>query len=90
MAVIRIDPAQVTSTGNQFTAKSTELSSLVQQARGLMNSLQGQFTGQRASMIFSEWEQMQPSLQNAIQTLSMAGDLLKRASIDFQSADSAR
>jgi WXG100 family type VII secretion target len=88
MSKIQIDTENVLSTGNQFLSKRADLEALVSQANSLMNSLQGQFTGQRASRIFNEWAEMQPNLQNAIQSLQAAGDLLKKASTDFFQADS--
>ncbi len=90
MADIRIDTAQVDSTGGQFIAKRGDLEGLVSQAKSLMNTLQGQFRGQRATAIFGEWDAMQPNLQAAIQSLQQAGDLLKRAAADFSAVDSAR
>lgn len=90
MAKIGIDPDQVDSTANQFGSRRGELESLVSQANSLMNSLQGQFTGQRATAIYNEWNNMQPNLKNAIQTLQMASDLLKRAANDFRNADAGR
>lgn len=90
MAVIRIDPSQVESTGNQFNSKSDELNALVQQANSLMTSLQGAFTGQRATAIFGEWNGMQPGLKNAVETLRQASILLKRAASDFRAADSGK
>ena len=51
MPQIRIDTEQVASTGQQFNAKRGELESLVNQSRALMNNLQGQFTGRRATAI---------------------------------------
>lgn len=90
MAEIRINPDQVESTGNQFNAKRGELDALTSQAQSLMNSLQGVFAGQRATAIFNEWNSMQPNLKNAIQTMQMASDLLKRAANDFRAADSAK
>lgn len=90
MAVIRIDPAQVDSTGGQFLARRADLEGLVGQARNLMDSLRGQFSGQRANAIFGEWEGMQTNLTTAIQTLQAAGDLLKKAAADFATTDAAR
>lgn len=87
MTTIRIDTAQVESTGGQFATKRGELESLTSQARSMMNALQGQFTGVRANRIFAEWEGMQPNLQAAIETLQAASDLLKRASADFSMVD---
>jgi WXG100 family type VII secretion target len=87
MSVIRIDPAQVEGTGSQFITKGGELEALVSQAKGMMNNLQGQFTGQRAQKIFSEWESMQGNLRSAVGTLEQAGNLLKRAASDFSRVD---
>ena len=90
MAEIRINPDQVESTGSQFNSKSEELNALVQQANSLMSSLEGAFTGQRATAIFGEWRGMQPGLKNAVETLRQASTLLKRAASDFRAADSAK
>lgn len=90
MVEIRIDPEQVDATGNNFKTKSDELDALTKQAQTQMNNLQAVFTGQRASAIFADWSNMQPSLTNAIQTLIQASDLLKRAAADFRSADAAK
>lgn len=90
MTKIMIDTAQVQNTSNQFNSKRGELDALVSQANNLMNSLQGQFTGQRANAIFGEWQSMQGNLKNAIQTLQQASDLLKRAATDFGTVDSQK
>jgi len=90
MAEIRINPDQVESTGNQFNAKRGELEALNSQAINLMNSLQGVFTGTRANAIFAEWNNMQPNLKNAIQTLQSASELLKRAANDFRGVDNTK
>jgi WXG100 family type VII secretion target len=90
MAVIRIDTAEVQSTGGNFKTKSGELEGLVQQARSLMDSLRGQFMGQRATSIFSEWDGMQQSLTSAVQTLDHAGTLLTKASSEFSAVDSTK
>lgn len=90
MAEIRINPEQVETTGNQFNSKADELNALVSQANSLMTSLEGAFTGQRATAIFGEWRGMQPGLKNAVETLRQASILLKRAAADFRAADSAK
>lgn len=90
MAEIRINTEQVETTGNQFNSKSGELNALVSQANSLMNSLEGSFTGQRATAIFGEWRGMQPSLKQAVETLVQASTLLKRAAVDFRTADSTK
>lgn len=90
MAEIRINPDQVETTSQQFGSKRGELDALVQQANALMRSLEGAFTGQRATAIFNEWNGLQPNLKNAVQTLQQASDLLRRAATDFRAADSAR
>lgn len=88
MTVIRIETGQVDSTGSQFHSKRGELESLVSQAQSMMNNLEGQFTGTRATKIFNEWHAMEPNLKAAIQSMQDAGDLLKRAAADFSQADS--
>jgi hypothetical protein len=55
----------------------------------MMNSLEGQFKGQRAGKIFSQWHEMEPSLQSAVQALEAAGALLIRAADDFGTVDAA-
>ena len=90
MTVIRIDPGEVTASGTQFHSKRGELEALIQQSRGVMNNLRGQFTGQRANTIFGEWEGMQPRLTAAVETLQLAGDLLRRAAEDFAAVDTRR
>jgi WXG100 family type VII secretion target len=87
MTVIRIDTAQVQDVGRQFITKQGELESLLQQARSLMSSLQGAFTGTRATRIFQEWDGMQPNLDGAMRALQAAGELLSRASQDFGAVD---
>ncbi len=87
MTKITITPGDVVSTGNQFHTKRGDLEGLVSQANSLMNSLQGAFTGQRATRIFGEWADMQPNLTAAVQSLQVAGDLLKRAGAAFSDAD---
>lgn len=89
MADIRINPDQVENTGNQFNAKRGELDGLITQANGLMKSLQGAWTGQRATKTFSQWEEMQPSLKAASETLTAAGGLLKAAAVEFRGVDNA-
>lgn len=87
MTVIRIDPGEVTKTGSDFRNMSGDVEGLVSRAKGMMGSLEGQFTGTRATKIFSQWHEMEPSLQSAINTLKSAGDLLSSASEDFGSVD---
>ena len=88
MADIRINPDQVDSVSSQFTSKRGELEGLVSQANSLMSSLQGAWTGTRATKTYNEWESLKPSLTTAIQTLQHASDVLKSAASDFRSADS--
>jgi len=88
MAVIKIDTSQIDSIGSQFHVKSSEIETLITQSRSLMSSLQGQFMGQRASKIFTEWEDLQPNLLNAVESLQIAGDLLKRSAMEFSAVDS--
>lgn len=88
MAEIKINPDQVDSTASQFASRRGELEALVSQANGLMNSLQGAWTGLRATKTYNEWESLKPSLTGAINTLQHASDVLKAAAQDFRSADS--
>ncbi len=85
---IRIDTGQVSGVGSQFMARQSDLEALVAQARSLMNSLEGQYTGMRAQRTFQEWQGMQPSLNAAIQSLGQAGQLLQRAATAFGETDS--
>ena len=88
MADIRINPDQVDSVSAQFGSRRGELEALVAQANSLMASLQGAWTGTRATKTYNEWESLKPSLNNAVQTLQTASNLLKAAAADFRSADS--
>ena len=88
MTVIRIEPGEVTRTGNDFQKMSVDVESLVSRAKGVMSSLESQFTGARASKIYSQWHEMEPSLKSAIDTLQSAGRLLSSAAEDFSSVDS--
>ncbi len=88
MADIRINPDQVDSVSSQFASRRGELESLVGQANSLMSSLQGAWTGSRATKTFNEWESLKPSLNTAIQTLQHASDVLKSAATDFRNTDS--
>ena len=88
MSVIRIDPAEVTKTGTDFRNMAGDVDGLVSRAKGMMSSLEGQFTGSRATKIFGQWHEMAPSLQSAIETLRSAGALLGSAAEDFSTADS--
>ncbi len=87
MSVIRLSPSEVDSVGQQFMAKSQEVDALVKQAQSMMNNLQAEFTGQRATRINSEWQGMQQGLINAIQALQTTGNWLKKAAMDFQGVD---
>jgi WXG100 family type VII secretion target len=87
---IRINPAEVDAAGTQFATKRAELEALIQQANTLINNLRGSFIGNRAQAIYSEWDGMATSLKTAVSTLDQASSLLKRASADFQAADSSK
>lgn len=88
MTDIRINPDQVDSVSSQFASKRGELEGLVGQANSMMSSLQGAWTGARATKTYNEWESLKPSLTTAIQTLQHASDVLKAAASDFRAADS--
>lgn len=88
MTVIRIDTGQIQDAGASFERQSGEVQQLIGQAQTLMNSLEGQFTGQRAQRIFSEWQEMQPRLRTAHESLLQASNLMKRAAQDFTQVDS--
>ncbi len=64
-----------------------EVGQLVSQARSMMGNLETTFKGKRAGQIFSEWDQMLPSLNSAVQSLEAAGRLLTTAADDFSAAD---
>jgi WXG100 family type VII secretion target len=89
MTNIVVPTAEVDAAGQQFITKSGEVDALVKQAQSLMNNLQGQFKGQRATRINSEWQGMQQQLVNAIQTLQTTGHWLKKAATDFTNVDSS-
>jgi len=88
MSVIRIDLGEVEEKGRQFTNMQSEVEELVSRARSMMNSLEGQFMGARAQKIFSQWNEMLPSLDRAIRSLGDAGTLLNKAAQDFRTVDS--
>jgi len=87
MAQIIINPEEVDGVSSQFGTKRGEMESVVNQAKSMMNNLQGQWKGQRANKTFGEWSSLQPNLQAAIQTLQHASDVLKAAASDFRAAD---
>ena len=87
MSVIRIEPGEVTRTGNDFRNMSGDVEALVSRAKGVMSSLESQFTGGRATKIYGQWHEMMPSLQAAANTLKSAGELLASAAEDFSNAD---
>ena len=89
MSQIVIDTAQVESTGGQFHSKSGELSALQQQAKTTMDGLMANFKGMRANKIYQDWQAMQPQIVKAVETLQIAGDLLKQAAAEFHAVDSA-
>ena len=85
---IKVPVEQIENSSSQFYTKKGDLEALVSQSKSMMQNLQSSFAGQRANRIFSEWEQMQPNLQNAIQSLQTAGDFMKKAASDFSATDS--
>lgn len=87
MAVIRIDPGEVETTGGKFIDMQSQVEGLVSQARTMMDTLQSQFLGARAKKIFDQWGGMQSSLTSAINTLQEAGTLLNNAAKDFREVD---
>lgn len=87
---IEIDVAQVQDYSTQFTNKSQELEQLRQNANNMANQLAAAWRGQRANAFQGDWQQMTPQIQNAIQVLQQAAQLLQRAATDFGAADSAR
>lgn len=89
MTMIQIDPGEVSNTGTQFNTMRDQVQELVTRASGLMNTLESQFKGSRATRIFGEWHEMLPRLQSGVQSLEMAGTLLNRAAADFHEADMA-
>ena len=89
MTQIRIDTAEVENASSQFQHKVSELNQLTAQAQNVINNLQASFQGQRANRIYGQWQELQPNLRNAIETLQFAGELLRRAAADFSQADLA-
>jgi WXG100 family type VII secretion target len=87
MAQISINTAEVEAAASRFNKERGDLEALLQNSRSLMNSLQGQFQGQRAQKIFGAWQDMQPNLNGAIIALETAGKLLKDAATAFSQAD---
>jgi len=89
MTLIQINTEEVSRTGTDFNRLRGEVESVVTNAKNMMSSLEGQFKGQRAGKIFSQWHEMEPSLQSAVQALEAAGALLIRAADDFGTVDAA-
>lgn len=89
MTQISINTDEVVSAASRFDKERGDLEALLGNARALMNNLQGQFKGQRAQKIFGTWQDIQPSLNGAVQALEAAGKLLKQAAADFSQADTA-
>lgn len=87
MTVIHVNLEEVRGTGGKFMNMQSQVADLVSSAKGMMGSLQGQFQGARATKIFQQWEEMQPSLTAAINTLQSAGELLNQAATDFETVD---
>jgi WXG100 family type VII secretion target len=87
MSEIRINPGDVTKTGTDFGNMSNDVEGLVSRAKGIMSSLESQFTGARANKIYGQWHDMEPSLRSAVDTLKSAGELLGSAARDFDAAD---
>jgi uncharacterized protein YukE len=84
---IRMDTSQLVSVSSQLKAKEQELDAIINQARALMATLESQFTGNRASKIFGEWEQIQGNLNQGIQSVESAGNLLNMADAAFSDFD---
>jgi WXG100 family type VII secretion target len=87
MANIVANTGSIQTTSSQFFQKQQELEGLINQAKSQMASLEAEFKGTRATRIQGEWQQMQPQLVKAIESLKTAGDLLKRAALAFEDVD---
>lgn len=87
MSVIHVNLDEVRRTGESFNRMHGEVSQLVGTAKSQMGNLESQFKGARASKIFGQWQEMQPSLDAAMRTLEAAGRLLSTAASDFEAVD---
>lgn len=88
MTKILIDPSFVEDTGKEFIASKDEIMSLISQSMSEINSLRGQFVGTRATRLYNQWDALSPKLSRTIETLQIAGDLLKQLSSDVTAIDS--
>jgi WXG100 family type VII secretion target len=87
MTQITINTEEVLGAATRFDKERGDLEALLTSTRGLMNNLQNQFRGRRAQRVFAAWQDMQGSLNGAVQALETAGRLLKQAASDFSQAD---
>jgi WXG100 family type VII secretion target len=87
MTQITINTDEVTGASSRFDKERGDLELLLGSTRAMMNNLQAQFKGRRAQKVFGAWQDMQPSLNNAVQALETAGKILKQAAADFSQAD---
>jgi WXG100 family type VII secretion target len=89
MAQIQLDPQVVRSTGTDIKRKKDDLEQIINRAKHIMDSLRDNFKGRRSTAIYSEWEQIYPTLSKSFDNLLKAGQLLESAAADFESADNA-
>jgi WXG100 family type VII secretion target len=88
--MIKIDPGEVRSTGQQVLKKKQEMEDLIALIKRVMDDLQQNFTGKRSQAIYQEWQELHPKLNTSFQTLDQVKDLLQRAADQFEEVDMAR
>jgi WXG100 family type VII secretion target len=87
MTHIQIDPMVVRETGNKIKTKKDELQGIIEEAKRVMDSLRDGFKGKRSQAIFSEWEQIHPTLAKSFENLQRAAQLLESAANQFEEVD---
>jgi len=88
--MIKIDPGEVRSTGQQVIKKKQEMEELIALVKRTMDQLQQNFTGKRSQAIYQEWQEIHPKLNQSFQTLQQVEQLLKRAADQFEEVDNAK
>jgi WXG100 family type VII secretion target len=89
MTQIQIDPQVVRDTGKSIRNKKDELQEIVEAAKRVMESLRDGFKGKRSQSIYSEWEQIHPTLTKSFENLQQAAQLLESAASQFEEVDNA-
>jgi WXG100 family type VII secretion target len=89
MTQIQIDPQVVRDTGGDIRRKKDELQETMGAAKRVMDSLRDGFKGRRSQAIYSEWEQIHPSITKSFDNLQQAARLLETAANQFEEVDNS-